>query len=60
MIPHRKVVVGAIAGAMVTIGVWLLEVLAHIEQPPEIAAAEVVVVSAILAYLVPEKDQEGT
>jgi hypothetical protein len=57
MLPKRKVYVGALAGAVVAIAVWALHVFAHTVQPPEIIAAEVVIVSAAAAYLIPEADQ---
>jgi len=55
--PKRKVVVGAIAGAVVTVGLWALSYFANISQPDYVAAAEVVLVSFGLSYLIPEADQ---
>ncbi len=51
--PHPKVIAGALAGAAVTIAVWALSYFAHVNQPPEVIGAEVVIVSAAIAYLVP-------
>lgn len=53
-VPRPKVVAGAIAGALVTIGVWALSYFAHVNQPPEVIGAEVVVVSFAFAWLVPD------
>lgn len=50
---HPKVVAGTLAGAVVTIIVWGLSYFLHVEQPPEVVGAEVVVVSTVIAYLVP-------
>jgi hypothetical protein len=55
--PTRKVSVGALAGAVVTVGLWALSYFAHVSQPDYVGAAEVVIVGTALAYLIPEKDQ---
>lgn len=51
--PKPKVIAGVLAGALVTIGAWVLSAALHITEPPEVVGAEVVVISAIVAYLVP-------
>lgn len=55
--PRRKVVVGAVAGAIVTLAVALDGILGGPEIKAGAAAAAVVIVSTVLAYLVPEGDQ---
>ena len=55
--PTRKVYVGALAGAVVTIGVWLLHLTLNVVEPPEVIAAEVVVAMSAASYLIPEADQ---
>lgn len=58
--PTRKVSVSAVSGAIVVLGLFLLNVFA-----PKVAsqinnavgAAAVVVVSTVLAYIIPEADQ---
>lgn len=48
----RKVAAGGLAGVIVTILVWILS-LWHINLPGDVAAAITVVISFIVAYLVP-------
>ncbi len=52
--PTRKVTSGALAGALVTIGVWCVQEFAGVVVPAEVAAAAVVVVSFCVSYVVPE------
>lgn len=56
--PRRKVVVGAVGGAIVTLLVALDGMLGGPEIKAGAAAAAVVVVSFVLSYLVPSGDQE--
>lgn len=55
--PKRKVVVSAVAGAIVTLGVFVEGVLKGPAIDPAASAAAVVIVSTILAYVIPEADQ---
>lgn len=55
--PHRKVAVGALAGALVTVGLWVGATFFSLQQPDFVAAAEVVLVSFLLSYVVPAADQ---
>lgn len=58
--PSRKVVVGGLAGSLVTILVWASKAYGHIEVPGEIAVAVSVVFTFILQYVVPNKgDSDG-
>lgn len=50
--PEKKVTAAAIAGAVVTIVVWILQ-LSHIDVPPEVAAAATTLLSAVAGYLAP-------
>lgn len=59
--PDTKVTVGALAGAVVSIIVWVVGLTTSVEVPAEAAAALVTVVSFALAYLVPSGVvEEGT
>jgi Na+/proline symporter len=49
-----KVTAGALAGAVVTLIVWIVNAATSVETPPEAAAALVVVVSFLLGYVVRE------
>lgn len=51
--PSPKIILGGAAGAVVTILVWLAS-LASLTVPAEVAAAAVVVVTAVVGYLVPD------
>ncbi|MCO5993514.1 hypothetical protein [Actinoallomurus rhizosphaericola] len=50
--PEKKVTAAAIAGAVVTIVVWILR-LSHIDVPAEVAAAATTLLSAVAGYLAP-------
>lgn len=52
--PTTKVTAGLLAGAVVTLIVWLVGLSTSVEVPAEPAAAMVVIVSFVLSYLVPE------
>ena len=54
--PTRKVAVGAVSGALTVLAVYLLG-LAGLDLPAEAASAITVLVSTVLAYLVPSADQ---
>jgi hypothetical protein len=51
-VPEKKVTAAAIAGAVVTIAVWILH-LSHIDVPPEVVAAATTLLSAVAGYLAP-------
>jgi hypothetical protein len=60
MLPTRKVSVSAVSGAVVALGLLLLNIFdpAVADKINNAAAvAATVVVSTILAYIIPEKDQ---
>lgn len=52
-VPEKKVTAAALAGAVVTIVVWILRATAHVEIPAEVSAAATVVLSAVAGYLAP-------
>ena len=52
--PNTKVTAAALAGAVVTIVIWILEATMSTEIPAAVAAAIVVVVSFGLGYFVRE------
>ena len=52
--PTTKVTVGALAGAIVTVIVWIVGLVSAVEIPAEASAGLVAIVSFALSYLVPE------
>lgn len=52
--PDRKVVAGALAGALATIIVWAAS-LGGVSVPPEVAAALATILGLVAAYLIPER-----
>ena len=56
--PNTKVTAGALAGAAVTIIIWILEATMSTEIPAAVAAALVVVVSFGLSYFIKEPAPE--
>ena len=59
--PTRKVSVGAISGAVVVIGLFVLNAVdpsVSDKISNAVAAAAVVVASTVLAYVIPEADQQ--
>jgi len=58
--PINKVVASTLGGAIVAIGVWALNTYASATIPIEVASAATVLVSALLAYLVPLAPGEVT
>jgi len=55
--PSRKVVVGGLAGALVTILVWMSKAYAQVEVPAEVAVAFSAVFTFVLQYFVPNKGE---
>lgn len=51
--PHPKVIVGTLAGAATAILVWVLNTYAKANIPGEIGSAITVVISSVLAYIIP-------
>ena len=49
----NKVVASALAGAITVIVVWLLNKYATADVPPEVAQSFTVIVTALIAYVVP-------
>ena len=50
--PEKKVTAATLAGAIVTIVIWILR-LAHVDVPPEVAAAITTILAAVAGYLAP-------
>lgn len=51
--PSRKVTVGLVAGAVMTIIAWASKAYAGVEIPAEVALAGATVITFILQYMVP-------
>jgi putative flippase GtrA len=54
--PTRKVGAGAIGGAIAAIVAWVLNVVAEVDIPPEVAIAASTVFSFILSYFVRDRE----
>lgn len=52
--PNRKVVAGALGGALATIVVWAAS-LGGVAVPPEVSAALATILGTLVAYIVPER-----
>lgn len=50
----RKIAVGSLAGAAITVLVWLIETTTNISVPPQVATALGTLLTAIFVYLTPE------
>lgn len=57
--PARKVWVGSLVGATVTIIVWIIETAANTKVPSAIAVAISTLLTGIVSYLVPPADTDG-
>lgn len=57
--PSRKVVVGGLAGAFVTILVWISKAYGHVEVPAEVALGVLTVFTFVLQYIVPNKGESS-
>jgi putative flippase GtrA len=59
LLPTRKVSVGLLGGAVTTLGFYILTAtsIVHPDPPAAVGAAAATVVGAVLAYIIPEKDQ---
>jgi uncharacterized membrane protein YjjP (DUF1212 family) len=53
MLPEKKVTAATLAAAVVTIVVWILHSAAHVDIPPEVAAALATVLVGVAGYLAP-------
>jgi len=56
--PARKVWVGSLVGATVTIIVWIIESAANTKVPSAIAVAISTLLTGIVSYLVPPADAD--
>ena len=56
--PARKVSVGALVGAVVTLLVWLIETIGKITVPAYIAVALSTLLTFIISYLIPPADSD--
>jgi putative flippase GtrA len=60
MMPSRKVSVGALAGGLTIVGVWLLKVWKPtLEVPNEVAQGITIIFSAIVSFIVPDAVEEA-
>jgi hypothetical protein len=57
--PTRKVASGTLAGALVTVAVWVVQVATDVTVPAEVAAAAVVLLGFAAAWLVPDRVQSS-
>lgn len=57
-IPSRKVTVGLVAGAIMTILAWISKTYAGVEIPADVALAGATVINFILQYATPNAQQE--
>lgn len=55
-VPNRKVLVGAAAGAGMTILVWISKAFFGVEVPAEVALAGSTVVVFVLQYVIPNAE----
>lgn len=56
--PHRKISVGALAGGLSIILVWLIKAYGGQDMPAEVASGLTTVLTFLTSYFVPEADQE--
>ena len=56
--PHRKISVGALAGGLSIILVWLIKAYGHQDMPAEVASGLTTVLTFVTSYIVPEADQQ--
>jgi len=57
-VPNRKVAVGGIAGAVMTIAAWASKAYANVEIPAEVALAGSTIIVFALQYMVPNAEVE--
>jgi hypothetical protein len=57
--PARKVWVGSLVGATITIVVWIIETAANTKVPSTIAVAMSTLLTGIVSYLVPPAGSDG-
>jgi hypothetical protein len=56
--PNRKVTVGLVSGAIMTIVAWASKAYAGIEIPAEVALAGATLINFIHQYVIPDATQE--
>lgn len=54
--PSTKVTASAIAAAVGTIVMWLLQTYAHVEVPPAVYTAVVALLTLLVGYFIPEQN----
>lgn len=57
-LPARKVWVGSLVGALVTIVIWIIETAANTKVPSFIAVAISTLLTGIVSYIVPPADTD--
>lgn len=58
MIPTNKVTAGALTGALMSILIWGLKEFAKIELPAEVAVGVSTLISFVVSYCIPNKEQQ--
>jgi hypothetical protein len=58
--PNRKVTVGLVSGAIMTIIAWASKAYASVEIPAEVALAGATVINFVLQYAIPDASQESS
>jgi hypothetical protein len=60
LMPVPKVTIGALAGAITTIAVGLLDTCAKIDVPADVAGAITILLTFVASYFTPSEVQEGS
>lgn len=55
--PNRKVTVGLVSGAIMTIVAWSSKAYAGVEIPAEVALAGATVINFVLQYFIPDSEE---
>lgn len=55
---ERKVSATLLAGAIVTILVWLVQTFAEVKIPAEVSSAAVTIIGALVGWFVPNKEMK--
>lgn len=57
-VPTRKVAAGALAGAVITVMVWLLKVIWNVQVPADVTTALSTVLTFAMSYITPSADRD--
>lgn len=58
--PSRKVTIGLVSGAIMTIVAWASKAYAGVEIPADVALAGATVINFIFQYFIPDASEEPT